>query len=122
MSSESTTMAATVLVWGGPMTKVKMNNEVQRYTVQAFDSRYVVCTKPFNARRTYLYFVADLETEQRGPCNWPWGLPFVEELNTPEGAQKLLDMFNSGEATHSRRNPPIQIMFDEIVQFKELVK
>ena len=38
------------------MTKIKMCTETQRYTVRAFDSRFVVCTKPFNAKKNLSVF------------------------------------------------------------------
>ena len=100
--------------------KVTMNGERNRYTVQAFDSRYFICTKPFNARRTYLYFVADLKKRVRGPVNWSYGMPFEEGLDTPEGAAKLLAMLQSGEATHSRRNPPHTLTLYEYLQFDRI--
>jgi len=102
------------------MLKIKMCSEKQRYTVQAADERFVVCTKPFNAKRTYLYFVADLQTGMRGPTNWPYGLPFAEELDTPEGGAKLLKMLQSGEATHSRRRGPIPLTPAEIEQLRRV--
>ena len=100
--------------------KVKMCSEKQRYTVQAFDERFAVCTKPFNARKTYLYFVADMKTGLRGPSNWPYGFPFNEPVNTPIGGQKLLTMFKSGEATHSRRSRPMKMTEAEISQLKAI--
>lgn len=100
--------------------KIKMCTEKQRYTVKAADRRFVVCTKPFNAKKTFLYFVADLKTGLRGPVNWPYGLPFDESLDTSEGAQKLLTMLNSGEAEHSRRYPPMKITAAEMLQFSSI--
>ncbi len=99
-----------------------MCSEKQRYTVQAADGRFVICTKPFNARKTYLYFVADLKTGLRGPVNWPYGFPFEEELNTPEGGERLLAMLNSGEATHSRRNRPMEMTEAEMAQLSSGVQ
>lgn len=96
-----------------------MCSEKQRYTVQAFDDRFSICTKPFNAQSTYLYFVADLESGMRGPTNWPYGLPFTEELDTTVGAGKLLAMLITGEATHSSRNRPMKLTENETSQLNK---
>ena len=49
--------------------KITIPNEKQRYTVQARNSRYVICTKPFNLKHTVLYFIVDLKEKLRGPDN-----------------------------------------------------
>lgn len=53
--------------------RVKFDEEAQRYTIQARDDRYLVCTKPFNARRTVLYSIVDLQEMKRGPDNMLFG-------------------------------------------------
>jgi hypothetical protein len=68
--------------------KIKFDSEKQRYTLQAFDQRYLILTKPFNAQKTYLYTIVDLERKVRGPCNLIFGLP--EDCNTPETAAVCL--------------------------------
>ena len=65
--------------------------------------------------------MADLETGERGSCNYSWGLPFVEELDTSAGAEKLLKMLQTGEASHSRRNRPMKLTEPETAQLKALV-
>ena len=65
-------------------TKIKMDGERQAYKVQAANDRFAIMTKPFNAQRTYLYTITDLERGVRGPCNLIFGLPF--HINSPEGA------------------------------------
>lgn len=100
------------------MDKIKMTGERQRYTVQARNERFAVLTKPFNARGTYLYCITDLERGIRGPCNFIFGLPFAEELTTPEGAEKALAMLASDEMGVSRRH--INLTDDEIAQLRAL--
>ncbi len=46
-------------------TKVKFPNEKQRYTVQASNVRFAVCTKPFNAQKTVLYSIIDFWDDTR---------------------------------------------------------
>lgn len=76
-------------------TKVRMDGEKQRYTVRASDDRFVIMTKPFNARKTYLYTIADLKRGVRGPCNLIFGS--IYDFDTHEGAGKNLEMLQSGE-------------------------
>lgn len=82
--------------------KIKVCREVQRYTVQALDDRYVIMTKPFNARKTYLYSIIDLEKKTRGPIALVFGLPI--HVNSPEGAKELLGMMNEEGFQVSRRH------------------
>ncbi|MFJ1291658.1 hypothetical protein ACEPPZ_06140 [Paracoccus yeei] len=100
------------------MHKIKMTGERQRYVVRARNERFAVLTKPFNVRQDYLYCITDLERGIRGPCNFIFGLPFAEELTTPEGAEKALAMLASGEMAVSRRH--IDLTEDEIAQLRAL--
>lgn len=93
--------------------KIKMDGERQRYTIQAFDDRFVIMTKPFNARKTYLYTIADLETYQRGPIGLVFGLP--EHVNTSEGAELVLKMMGE-EGWQVSRRKGISLCDDEIEQ------
>lgn len=81
--------------------KVRLSGERQRYTVMARNDRFVILTKPFNARRTYLYTIADLNREVRGPCDLIFGLPC--DVDTPEGAVEALAMIERGEMGVSTR-------------------
>lgn len=82
--------------------RVHLSGERQRYTVQARNDRFVILTKPFNAQRTYLYTIADLERGVRGPCNLIFGLPC--DVNTPAGASEALGWIERGgmEVSHRR--------------------
>lgn len=81
--------------------KVKLGDERQRYTIMARNERFVIMTKPFNAQRTYLYTIADLERGVRGPCNLIFGLPC--DVNTPEGANEALQAIEDGRMEVSFR-------------------
>lgn len=93
--------------------KIKMDGERQRYTVQAFDERYVIMTKPFNARKTYLYSIADLDTFQRGPIGLVFGLP--RNVDNPHDAGVMLAMMRDEGWQISRRKGK-QLGPDEIAQ------
>lgn len=70
--------------------KIKFKEEKQRYTVQAADKRFLVCTKPFNARKTVLYTVVDLEEGIRGIEN----LVFGAGAETREQCEEMLSRLN----------------------------
>ncbi len=95
--------------------KVKFERERQRYTVQARNDRFVIMTKPFNAQRTYLYTIADLERGYRGACNLIFGLPC--HVDTPEGAAEALAMIERGEMEVSYRNC-VPLLPSEIEQLR----
>jgi hypothetical protein len=82
--------------------KVKFKNEKQRYTVQAKSDRFIICTKPFNARKTYLYTIIDLERLVRGAVDLIFGL--IEHVNTPELAQQCIKDLENNEYRVSHRN------------------
>lgn len=67
--------------------KVKFPGEKQRYTVMARSDRFLVCTKPFNPKRTVLYTVIDLEKRIRGTEN----LVFGAGAETKEQCEEMID-------------------------------
>lgn len=46
--------------------KIKFETEKQRYTVKAKSDRFLICTKPFNPKKTCLYTIIDLDRLVRG--------------------------------------------------------
>ena len=95
--------------------KIRMEGERQRYTIMARDSRYVIMTKPFNAKRTYQYSIADLSREVRGPCNLIFGPPAA--LNTTDGAAIGLDLLQRDEMGVSYRRCK-ELTDDELKQLR----
>lgn len=81
-------------------TKIKFPEEKQRYTVQACDGRYAVCTKPFNCRKTVLYTIIDVQEKIRGTEN----LIFCVGFETKEQCQEALQRLAKGESEISYRN------------------
>lgn len=81
--------------------KVKFAAEKMPYTVRAVssDGRWVICTKPFNPRRTVLYTVIDFDSNLRGPDNY--GSLGYE---SPEQIADALAMFEAGDAEVSVRH------------------
>jgi hypothetical protein len=71
--------------------KIKFEGEKQRYTVQAFDSRYIICTKPFNVQKTVLYTIVDLERKVRGADNLVFSHGYESQLDCEQNLKSLQD-------------------------------
>lgn len=80
--------------------KIKFKSEKQRYTIWACDERYLICKKPFNARRTYLYTIVDLYQEIRGADNIVGGLAY----DTKEECEESLRWLQKGMIEISHKN------------------
>lgn len=87
--------------------RVRFNEEKQAYTIQARGNRYLVCSKPFNAQRTTLYTVVDLQNGVRGTEN----LIFQAGAETREECEEMLtrlegrDSYIQTEVSHRNRVP-----------------
>ena len=82
--------------------KIKFESEKQRYTIQAKSNRYIICTKPCNVQKTYLYVIIDLERLVRGSVSLIFGL--TDDVNSPEKAQECIKDLENGEYEVSHRN------------------
>jgi len=82
---------------------LKFKGEGKRYTVTAFNDRYVIATKPFNLHGAkYLYVIVDFEKRVRGPDNIVMGP--MHEYDTKDGAEAGLESLESGEIEISWRH------------------
>lgn len=79
--------------------KIKIPSEKRRYTVQARDDRYVICTKYFNLQNTVFYFIVDLKEKWRAPDN----MIFCSGYETQEQCEERLSELQSGQIELSRR-------------------
>ena len=80
--------------------RVRFAEEKQAYTVQARGERFLICTKPFNPRRTVLYTIVDLAKGVRGTEDLIFGLG----AETREQCQQMLDRLERGDTDVSYRN------------------
>jgi len=69
--------------------KIKFTSEKQRYTIRACDERYLICTKPFNARKTFLYTIVDLKEKKRSSDNWYCKYDYTSETEALKGLEEL---------------------------------
>lgn len=79
--------------------KVYVPDEKKPYRVRARDDRYIICTKPFNARHTVLYFIIDLVDKWRAPDN----MIFCSGYETDEDCIDRLKELQNGTIELSRR-------------------
>lgn len=79
--------------------KIWFEGERMGYTVQARNSRYLVCNKPFNLKHTVLYCIVDLVEWIRGPE----GLVFGAGAETRQDCEEILARVTVGETDISRR-------------------
>ena len=89
--------------------KVKFSTEKQRYTIQARNERFMICTKPFNAKKTVWYTIVDTERYCRGEDS----LIFHRGYETKEKCQENLQHLINGKMEVTYRNV---IKFDVEVQ------
>lgn len=81
-------------------TKLKFVEEKQVYTVRASNVRFLICTKPFNLRKTVLYTIVDLAEHIRGPEN----LIFCFGAETDAQCINMLNRLTNGDSKISHRN------------------
>jgi hypothetical protein len=74
--------------------------EARPYRVRAANDRFVICTKPFNPRRTVLYTVIDLQEGVRGTENLIFGMGAETDADCAEMLARLAE----GESAVSHRN------------------
>jgi len=80
--------------------KVFVCGEVRPYRVRCKDDRFIICTKPFNPKRTVIYFIADLKEKRRGPDN----MVFCSGYETQEQCEERLRELQSGTIEVSVRH------------------
>lgn len=72
--------------------KIWFAGERQGYTVKACDSRYAICTKPFNSLRTVLYTIVDFKEGIRGRNNLIFN---IYDYKKQEDIDQCLDDLNN---------------------------
>jgi hypothetical protein len=83
--------------------KVKFAEEKQRYTIQARNERFIICTKPFNPQKTVLYSIIDLKDNVRGPDNMLFGGGYETREECEENLEGLVSGEYGMEVSYRRR-------------------
>jgi len=50
--------------------KIKFAEHKRPFTIKACNDRWLICTKPFNPKKTFIYTIVDLLNNLRGPDNY----------------------------------------------------
>lgn len=87
--------------------RVKFAEEKQRYTIQARDERYIICTKPFNLQRTVLYTIICLRERIRGTDNLVFGYGYETREECQSRLADLNKEKNPTEISYRNRIPLI---------------
>lgn len=99
--------------------KVRFAEEKQAYTIQARGVRYLVCTKPFNPKRTVLYTVVDMVECIRGTENLVIGAGAETRGQCEEMLMRLegrdAERGRSTEVSHRNRVP---LVVSEVISEK----
>jgi hypothetical protein len=81
--------------------KIKFESEKQKYTIKAKSDRYLICTKPFNLKKTCLYSIIDLERLVRGTNSLVFN---AYDYMIQEDIDECLRDLESGKIEVSHRN------------------
>ena len=76
--------------------RVWFKSERRPYTVQARSRRFLVCNKPFAARKTVMYCIVDLMEQVRGPEDLIFGMG----AETREDCESMLARLEREDADH----------------------
>lgn len=79
--------------------RVKVPGHHAAFVCRARNDRFAICTKPFNLKRTTLYFIIDAELGWRGPENLVFGLG----AESDEDLEAMLARLAGGESSVSRK-------------------
>lgn len=90
--------------------RIYFQGEIKPYRVRACDNRFIICTKPFNPKRTVLYTIIDLNQNIRGTENLVFGMGFESDQDCNEALERL----QSGESEVSKRNQ-VELKITKIV-------
>jgi hypothetical protein len=71
------------------------------YKVAAMNERFMICMKPFNLEKTYLYTIISFEEQVRGTHNMIFN---CYDFATPSHLRKCLIDLTKGELKVSHRN------------------
>lgn len=80
--------------------KVWFPGEKRPYEVRIRNKRYVICTKPYNPKRTVLYTIIDLAEMIRGTED----LIFCFGFETDQECKEALERLTNGRSEVSKRN------------------
>lgn len=91
--------------------KIAFDTEKGLYTVKACDERYLICTKPYNFKKTVFYSIVDLEKGIRGPNNLVFN---SYDYKNQKDIDRCLKDLQKGKIEVSNRNK-LDVVFTNII-------
>jgi hypothetical protein len=86
---------------------IRFPEERRPYRVKARSDRYLICTKPFNVRKTVIYTIVDFERGVRGPDNMIFGMGYETDADVFDRFQELT--LGEIEVSHRRSIPLVLV-------------
>lgn len=83
--------------------RIRFAEERGPYRVKTRSDRYLICTKPFNLKRTVIYCIVDFEQQIRGPDNMVFGRGYETDDDVAARFAEL--MSGKIQISHRRRVP-----------------
>lgn len=80
--------------------RVKFKSEKRPYKIQACNENYIICTKPYNPKKTFMYVIVDFKNCIRGADNWYCKFNYANPIEAAEALKEL----EAGIMEVSRRN------------------
>ena len=80
--------------------KIKFVEEKQKYTIMASNACFLICNKPFNAKKTVLYTIVDRKEKIRGVESLIFGFG----AKTKKECEEMLERLTEGTTQISQRN------------------
>jgi hypothetical protein len=97
--------------------KVWFPGQKQGYTVRTRNGRYIICTKPFNPKKTVMYTIIDMKQQIRGTEDLIFCMGFETDKQCEEAMRRLVN----GESEISRRNR-VPLVIEKIKDSREMKK
>lgn len=88
--------------------KIKFADEKGKYVIRECNDRYLICTKPYNFKKTFFYTIVDLERNIRGADNYYTKFDYMDPK---ELKQAMIELMN-GKLEIGRNRVPLK--FEEI--------
>lgn len=80
--------------------KIKFLEDKKPYKIQACNENYIIVTKPFNLKHTFLYVIVDFKNCVRGADNYKC----FHNYEDPKEAAEAIEELEKGELEVSYRN------------------
>lgn len=98
--------------------RVKFAEEKISFKVMARNERFLICVKPFNARKTYFYAIVDLVEGIRGADNYHCRFDYEDPSEVKEALDLLVSdsqIENYGDAFYISSRNQVKLRIDKVI-------